>query len=284
MNSSAPSLGRLTDASRTVGAIDSIYTRAPMTTRDAALKKLGRFMQRIASRPHSDAIDIECHLPVEDAGVHVVAYSKWLIHAEEPVRLAAEFVDDTAWGGGDIALPELRELLAQALPRTREKIAPIYIRNHDSAWSLALQTGDTIWDSDRPDRVPPPRMPVRKVAGWVPGEDVDGETVRRGDGINLLQASTSVPTEELCERLLQQGIRVALEDDGNTISHIAYTRPFARKVCGIWIGASAWQVEQILGAPVEEFTLTGRRAWKYKMNGPLSVAFDENDLVALIGR
>jgi hypothetical protein len=60
---------------------------------------------------------------------------------------------------------------------------------------------------------------------------------------------------------------------------VVYFDPFPDCVAGIWIGAHAWEVEEILSrAKAEHFTSTGR-VWQYDVDGFMSVSFDRKDRV-----
>ena len=80
----------------------------------------------------------------------------------------------------------------------------------------------------------------------------------------------------------ERGVRIEIEK-GNLL-FIAYFDPFPDCVCGIWIGAHAWEVDEILGrAKAESFSSTGR-LWQYDVDGFMSVGFDREDRVRSIGR
>lgn len=254
-----------------------------MTTAKEAASKVLAFAKRLMERPPTEAIDVEFDHPSED-GAYVVAYADWLIHGREMRRVARGFIPAAAWGGGEVELDTLRALLASALPEVSDG-RQLYVRWHDSAWSLSLRSGEEIWDRKRPDRVPPPRRPVRKEVFPEPSEDGNGEVIRRGAAIDMLQPHPALPADQLLEQWLQRGVRVALTDEGRTVWHLTYIAPFVGKVCGVWIGASAYQVEQHLGAPADEVsTAHGRRGWIYEHDGHLFVGFDDDDRVDCIGR
>ncbi|MBL8722112.1 MAG: hypothetical protein JNL79_39380 [Myxococcales bacterium] len=155
-----------------------------MTSEKRATLTILALAERLMKRSPTEAIDVEFEYPGED-GAHVVAYTDGLIHGREARCVARGFIPATAWGGGEVELETLRALLASALPAVRDR-RQLYVRWHDSAWSLLLRSGERICYRHRPDRVPPPRRPVRKEVFPEPSEDGDGEVIRRGAAIDLL--------------------------------------------------------------------------------------------------
>jgi hypothetical protein len=262
-----------------------------MVTNDQALEKLRQFLEQLQRQSHKEPIDIEAEWPPSDDGLLLIACTGW-VTSPRPTRVADHFLEASAWGGGDIEPDALFRLMATASgPRVGSDTdgPPIYVRLHDSAWSVVLRSGQEIWDQDRPVRIPPPMRPIQQVEGAPPVDPTDSIELRRGHSIAraraIVEASWAVPIDEYLRLLLAHGIRVTLDDDGNTIQTVTYIRPFPRKMCGVWLGASAWQVQQILGPPVDEFTLgPGNRAWTYHLEGHLGIAFDEQDRVTEITR
>lgn len=77
-------------------------------------------------------------------------------------------------------------------------------------------------------------------------------------------------------------MRIEFKD--GEVQMIVYFDPFPFLVCGIWIGAYACEVFEILGpARVEPFLSTGR-LWQYEVNGFVSVAFDRLDRARTVVR
>lgn len=166
---------------------------------------------------------------------------------------------------------------------------PIYVRVHDSASAVSLNDGAEILDRKRPDRVPPPRRPVPQVRGLPAADPREGEELHRGASLmgsrTILGSDAPTTTPDLQKRFLALGIRGALAEDGDTIRHLAYIQPYPRKVCGVWLGASAADVQEILGV-VEDETTMGRRSrfWIYELRGHLGIGFDETDRENVIVR
>jgi len=80
----------------------------------------------------------------------------------------------------------------------------------------------------------------------------------------------------------ERGLRIEFERD--KINHLVYFAPFDETICGIWIGAHAWEVNEILGRPKAEFPRSPGRLWQYDIEGFMSVGFDVQDRVRSIGR
>jgi hypothetical protein len=113
--------------------------------------------------------------------------------------------------------------------------------------------------------------------------------VRRGSSIRshaaLAGISSSASPEEIRTKLDALGIRIYLEHDTDRVGRLVYLAPYPRKVCGVWIGASASEVMSVLGeSEDEDIDAEGQRAWTYERGGHLYVRFDEDDLVELIVR
>jgi hypothetical protein len=130
---------------------------------------------------------------------------------------------------------------------------------------------------------------VEDAPGAPPIEAREGHELHRGDSIaayrGMVSAAPGIDTPKLLEGFLAIGIRVSLERDGDTISHLAYIHPYPRKVCGIWLGASASEVQGILGIAEDETSMAqGRRFWIYDVEGHLGVGFDDTDRVNVISR
>jgi hypothetical protein len=264
-----------------------------MTTQDEELRSVAEFLLRLQNRRSSEPIDVEIEWPPPDDGVHLVASTGMLIHGQCATRIGEHYVRSTAWGGNvDLDEAGICELLRNAArlgPRRVEGGPPIYLRVHDSNSSRSLGTGLVILDRMRPDRVPAPRRPIRVFAGSLPIDAIEGQELRRGEKLSasrsLVGADLATPSSELARRFLELGIRVALEPDGDTISHLTYIHPYPRKVCGVWIGASVSEVDAILGTAADEPIFgRGNRGWIYEHDGHLCVCFDENDCVAAIVR
>jgi hypothetical protein len=175
-----------------------------------------------------------------------------------------------------------------------------YLRLHDSIHSTDLRTGRKIDDRGRPDFKESARCPVKKVGRSTRKNRCDGELIRRGDSLAKVKRAfkTKETPNDLPDSRLSQyywperGMRIAFEKD--SVNSVVYFAPFSDAVCSIWIGAHAWEVEEILGrANHEAWTsvyddkggMIGRqRSWVYDVDGHLCVAFDRTDRVRSILR
>jgi hypothetical protein len=95
------------------------------------------------------------------------------------------------------------------------------------------------------------------------------------------------------------GIRIWFHD--GKVESVFYSAPFAHTICGVWLGAHAWQVNELLGRADKESFWSGVsddsanqgrddlfpsrvRIWEYKRNGYMWLRFDAKDCVETIGR
>jgi hypothetical protein len=263
-----------------------------MTTQAQALAGATRFLLELRKLHPRDPIDVEIEWPPDENGVSLFAWCGMLVYGRQPTRVGKHFLDSIAWEGTEIDVPGILTLLVKAGQGESLQCSigpPIYLRVHDSASSIALDTGEQIWDRKRPDRVPPPRKPVANTRGSPVVDPREGQELRRGGSItaarSVIGAAADANAAELLKKFLAIGVRVGLDIDGDTIAYLAYIQPYPRKVCGVWIGASAAEVQEILGIAEDEFKVNrGRRAWVYDHDGHLSVSFDDNDFVNAIGR
>ena len=110
--------------------------------------------------------------------------------------------------------------------------------------------------------------------------------MRRGDPLSTVKKAYKITEEPDAERSQyfwpERGLRIEIKD--GKVHLLVYFDPFPDCVCGIWIGAHAWEVDEVLGrAKAESFFSTGR-LWQYDADGFMSVGFDKQDRVRSIGR
>lgn len=247
-------------------------------------------------RKHSPAIlDVEMFWPPDHDAIHFLA----LADGEEPEwdysiptahwRLKGDPADlpDSLY---DELHDDIRHLFRSTWKEVNS-IAPesrAYLRLHDSTWSIDLRNGRQIMDVDRADYREPPRRPFRKGGRSTKRKRRNGELVRRSDPLEKVKRAYGITEDPDTKNLFpgyhwpKRGIRMEFER-GN-VRFIVYFDPFPDRICGIWIGAHAWEVDEILGrAKSETFTGTGR-LWQYDVDGFMSVDFDEQDRVRSICR
>jgi hypothetical protein len=161
-----------------------------------------------------------------------------------------------------------------------------YLRLHDSLSSVDLSTGREIRDRDRPNYVEPDRRPFSKDSRSTKRSSRNGELIRRGDSLAAVKKAYKITQEPDPERYQyswpERGIRIEIKN--GKVHFVVYFAPFPDCICGIWIGARAWEVDGILGhAKAESFISTGR-LWQYDVDGFMSVGFDREDHVRTIVR
>lgn len=114
----------------------------------------------------------------------------------------------------------------------------------------------------------------------------NGELIRRGHSIFQVKTaygSAEDPDPKIAEYSWpDRGIRIEIRE--GKVHFIVYFPPFADCICGIWIGAHAWEVDEILGRAKSESFLSTGRLWQYDRDGFMSVSFDRQDRVASICR
>lgn len=245
---------------------------------------------KLLSRPNVATIDVEMFWPPDDDAIHFRgqadnrdgdwSHSIPTAHWQLATDSRDEFPKDL--------YPEIKHLFRAAWKEARKK-APgtrAYLRFHDSASSVELNTGREIWDRDRPDNVEPKRRPFSREGRSTKKTTRNGELVRRGDPLSAVKKAyktTEEPDPELSQYYWpERGLRIEIKR--GKVHLLVYFDPFPDCICGIWIGAHAWEVDEILGrAKAETFFSTGR-LWQYDVNGFMSVGFDRRDRVRSIGR
>lgn len=245
---------------------------------------------KLLARPNVAVIDVEMFWPPDHDAIRFRARADkrdgdWGFSIPtEHWRLAADPSDEFP----DELYPEIKHLFRAAWKEASAKLpGPLcYFRFHDSTSSVDLNTGREIWDRDRPDYVEPERRPFSREGRSTRKNARNGELVRRGDPLSAVKKAYKTTEEPDPERSQffwpERGIRIEIED--GKVHLLVYFDPFADCICGIWIGAHAWEVDQVLGrAKAESFFSTGR-LWQYDVDGFMSVGFDRQDRVRSIGR
>jgi len=252
-----------------------------MTTTDQRITQFLDDLRQSGSEP----IDIEA-FPEGDE----ICLSGWrgvLIHGRRPTRVG-DLTVPVSDLGDIVSAEDLCRVVSSCWPASETNTeCPIYLRLHDSASSYELPSCEEVEDVDRPDRVAPPRRPFRCEVDSRPQDPIDGEQLRRDDPVSRVEelglVESGASSQDLDAVLEKAGMRLMVQDQ--TIIAITYFAPFPKMICGIWIGASAWQVHEVLGTALEEFTVRdGDRAWRYRCDGHLSVGFDGHDRVSSISR
>ncbi|MCE9524790.1 MAG: hypothetical protein K8R36_01900 [Planctomycetales bacterium] len=245
---------------------------------------------KLLARQGVAAIDVEMFWPPDDDAIHFRAEAdkrdaewKFLIPTDH-WKLSTDSSDELP----EELFREIKHLFRAAWKEANAKIRGPrgYLRFHDSTSCIDLNTGREIWDRDRPDYVEPGRRPFSREGHSTKKSRRNGELVHRGDPLSAVKKAYKTTEEPDTERSQyfwpECGIRIEIRD--GKVRLLVYFDPFPDCVCGIWIGAHAWEVDQILGrAKAESFISTGR-LWQYDLDGFMSVGFDPQDRVRSIGR
>ena len=249
---------------------------------------------KLLARPRVTVIDVEMFWPPDHDVIHFRAEADnrdvdWDFSIPtNHWRLATDSSDEFP----DELYAEIKHLFRAAWKEARAKAVGLraYLRFHDSTSSIDLNTGREIWDRDRPDYVEPERKPFDKKGRSTKKSPRNVELVRRGDPLSKIKKAYGVSEDPVPMPFAEksqyswpeQGIRMEIEK--GKLLFVVYFDPFPDCICGIWIGAHAWEVDEILGrARAESFSSTGR-LWQYDVDGFLSVGFDRDDRVRSIGR
>ena len=166
--------------------------------------------------------------------------------------------------------------------------ARAYLRLHEEESSIDLRNGRRINDCDRPAYTEPSRVPFNQRRRSTRKKRRNGELVRRGDSLSKLKRAYKISEgpEEGQYYWADQGVRIEIRK--GRIDHIFYFDPFHHSICGIWIGAHAWEADEILGRAKTECWVgpigKATRLWQYDCDGFMSVGFDMDDTVKFIGR
>src|SRR5262245_26294405 len=62
----------------------------------------------------------------------------------------------------------------------------------------------------------------------------------------------------------ERGIRIEIRD--GKVHFLVYFDRFPDCICGIWIGAHAWEVDQVLGRAKAELFFSTGRIWQYDID------------------
>ena len=251
---------------------------------------LASALVKLLVRPNVGSIDVEMFWPPDHDSLHFRAQAdkrdtEWSFSIPTDYwRLATDPVDDLP----EELYREIKHLFRAAWKEASAKVPGprAYLRFHDSTSSVDLNTGREISDRDRPNYVEPARRPFSKQGHSTKKRSRNGEIVRRGDPLSAVKKAYNTIEEPDPERSQyfwpERGIRIEIKN--GRVHFAVYFDPFPDCVCGIWIGAYAWEVDEILGrAKAESFFSTGR-LWQYDVDGFMSVGFDHRDRVSSIGR
>ena len=172
-----------------------------------------------------------------------------------------------------------KEICLEDDPDTRA-----YLRLHEDQSAIDLRNGRRIEDRDRPDYVEPARMPLKKSGRSTKRRRRDGELIRRGDSLSQVKKAYKISQDPDGNQYHwpDRGIRIQMRR--GKVHLVVYFDPFPGSVGGIWIGAHAWEVEEILGRAKAEFSNKTGRLWQYDVDGFMSVGLDRGDRVEFIGR
>ena len=166
------------------------------------------------------------------------------------------------------------------LPDTRA-----YLRLHDDCSSVDLRDGKKIDDDDRRDFVAPKRKKFSTQSPSTRQDRKDGELIRRGDSLEQVKIAFNETTDpkrgDNGYAWPQRGIRIVFQK--KVVAYVVYFGPFSGTIGGIWIGAHAWEVEEILGIAPQE-ALLPQRLWRFNVDGFMNVSFDKKDRVQTILR
>jgi hypothetical protein len=263
--------------------------------RRALLKKkahrsLAAAFGKLLARPSIVAIDVEMFWPPDHDAIHFLAQADkrdadWSFTIPtDHWRLATDEADELP----DELYPEIKHLFRTAWKEASAK-APgprAYLRFHDSRSAVDLNTGREIWDRERPDYVEPERKAFNREGRSTKKSSRNGELVRRGDPLSAVKKAYKI-TEEPDPAQSQyywpeRGMRIEIKE--GKVHLLVYFDPFPDCICGIWIGAHAWEVDGILGRAKAESLFSTGKFWQYDVDGFMSVEFDRDDRVRSIGR
>ena len=168
--------------------------------------------------------------------------------------------------------------------------ARAYLRLHEDDGAIDLRNGRRINDRDRADYVPPDRRPFKRTGRSTKRKRRNGEVIRRGDSLARVKKKFAVTEEPDPKRARGQsqyywpdrGMRIEFKN--KRVYHIVYFDRFPEMICGIWIGAHAWEVHELLGIAEDEGYFSTGRIWQYDVKGFMAVGFDKKDRVRSISR
>ncbi len=284
--------------------------------REQLLRKSGKQIAAMFSTVNKAApaanIDVTMYWPPDDGVIHFlfgigvnerdwdfeIPASHWRLpgdHKDEiPVGLAKDLRNliRTIW-----------KEVARKMPNTQA-----YLRLHDDAGSTDLRNNRWIWDTERDDYTESDRISFRKPRSAKTNPRRNRELVHRGDSLAKVKQTFGVTADpetvgnvhrEATYTWENLGIRIWFKR--SKVESVFYSAPFPHKICGVWIGAHAWQVNELLGRAKKEsvwqdytdYKMGGGtkegfppslRIWEYERDGYLWLRFDERDCVTDIGR
>lgn len=170
-----------------------------------------------------------------------------------------------------------------------------YLRLHDDDCAIDLGTGRSVKDKDRPELSKDDRLPFSKPKKLLVNRKRNREQIRRGDAFTKVQDffvldSPASPTPNGEEYAIpNSGITVGF-NKRKKVAYVYYTDPFRHKICDVWIGLHAWEVNERLGPPIAELLKTDWdhnktiRTWEYKLDSQLFLHFDHRDRLVKIAR
>lgn len=254
-------------------------------------KRLAKVLQRVTKKYSHHYIDIEMQWPAKGESIDFLASANKSEIAWEFSIPAFEWhlVSDPPDDLPDGIHGDVRHFFAEVWKEISSK-APnshMFFRLHDSGYSVDLLTGVQVVDYERADHVEPKRKPFAIMKGSPKPSNENGELIRRGDSLQKVKEAYKITEEPNPGPRFSQydwqskGIRINIEND--EVAFVSYLNTFNACICGIWIGAHAHEVDQILGRAKHEFQYADR-LWHYDIDGFMSVGFDENDCVDFIGR
>ena len=252
-------------------------------------KRLVSAFHNVLKQPGIATIEVEMYWPPDD---DVIDFQAQADHTEvewdfsiptAQWRLASDPVDELPEG----LYEDIRHLFrtawknVAAAPKTRA-----YFRFHDSSRSVDLRNGREIDDRDRPDYQEPQRKAFATGGRSTRRNRQNGELIRRGDPLAKVKKAyrrSKDPDPEKSQYYWpDRGIRIEIRN--GKVDFIVYFSPFPDSICGIWIGANAWEVDEILGRAKAESFLSPGRLWQHDVDGFMSIGFDEQDRVLTIIR
>ena len=236
-------------------------------------KKLRKLLQAIEKEHHPKSIDITLmSWPLlDDSELRFLlavnnADRDW--NFEIPREVLSEYPNSKAWSQVTSFISESQTGPGNAIN------ANVYIRVHDDNRAQNLKTGKKILDGKRPElKKPQNRMAFRKPKSLKVNRKHNRERIRRGDSAKTVRETFNLSENPRGKFSIDDsGVTINI-NDRRRVTYVLYAAPFEHKICGVWIGLSAWQVDQILGPAKLEMSKTDWdhkttvRTWEYNCNG-----------------
>lgn len=255
-----------------------------------AQRRLVSAFQKVLKRTGVTTIEVEMHWPPDDDAIHFQAQAD---HAEVTWDFSIptaqwQLPTDPDEDDPEGLYEEVQHLFRTAWKEARSKGSKTraYLRFHDSSWSVDLHNGHEINDRDRPDYQEPARQPFSRTGRSSKKNLRNGELIRRGHPVSKVKTAYGIaedPDPKKSEYSWpDRGIRIEIRE--GKVHFAVYFPPFPDCICGIWIGAHAWEVDEILGRAMSESFFSTGRLWQYDVDGFMSVSFDRQDRVTSICR